>query len=109
MNVNQNNGFENNQNYGGAPIKVSSLLQNKPQSFNESKFGNNSGTANFTGSMSGNQPDNQEMIALKRKVLLLENENKSLKEKEIAGLNQDMTKKATVTNDDRNWMNSFGA
>ena len=59
--------------------------------------------------MSGSQPDNQEVIALKRKISLLENENKALKERELAGLNQDMSQKATVTNDDRNWMNSFGA
>jgi hypothetical protein len=40
---------------------------------------------------------------------MLENENKALKEKEISGLSNDMQRKATVTNDDRNWMNSFGA
>jgi hypothetical protein len=40
---------------------------------------------------------------------MLENENKSLKEKEISGLSNAMQNKATVSNDDRNWMNSFGA
>lgn len=40
---------------------------------------------------------------------MLENENKILKEKEISSLSSDMQKKAAVTNDDRNWMNSFGA
>lgn len=61
-----------------------SNLNSKPQT--ENKFGNSSGAANF-GSMSGGQADNQDTIALKRKITLLENENKMLKERELAGLN----------------------
>lgn len=46
-------------------------------------------------------------MALKRKIAILEKENKQLKEAEAKSLNDSM-KNASVTNDDRNWMNSFG-
>lgn len=45
-------------------------------------------------------------MALKRKIALLENENKALKENERNALQDSMKK--TNLNDDRNWMSSFG-
>ena len=45
-------------------------------------------------------------MALKRKIAILEKENKQLKEAEAKSLNDSM--KNTTVNDDRNWMNSFG-
>ena len=47
-------------------------------------------------------------MALKRKIAMLESENKQLKENEARNLGDSM-KKSTITNDDRNWMSSFGA
>ena len=47
-------------------------------------------------------------MALKRKIAMLENENKQLKENEAKQLSENM-KKAQITNDDRNWMSSFGS
>ena len=47
-----------------------------------------SGTAGFNTSSGGG--NDQELMALKRKISILENENKQLKEKELAGLNNDM-------------------
>ena len=45
-------------------------------------------TGGISGGMSGG--NDQEMMALKRKISILENENKQLKEKELQGLNNDM-------------------
>ena len=48
----------------------------------------------------------EDTMALKRKIAILEKENKQLKEAEAKSLNDSM--KNTTVNDDRNWMNSFG-
>jgi hypothetical protein len=48
------------------------------------------------------------MMSLKRKIAMLEAENKQLKENEAKQLQESM-KKAQITNDDRNWMSSFGS
>lgn len=47
-------------------------------------------------------------MALKRKIAILEKENQQLKENEAKNLTESM-KKSAITNDDRNWMSSFGA
>lgn len=48
----------------------------------------------------------EDTMALKRKIAILEKENKQLKEAEMKSLNDSM--KSTGINDDRNWMNSLG-
>lgn len=54
----------------------------------------------------GNQ-GGEDVMALKRKISILEKENQQLKEAEKKSLADSMGK-ASIKNDDRNWMNSFG-
>jgi hypothetical protein len=46
-------------------------------------------------------------MALKRKIAMLESENKALKENEAKSLQENM-KKAQISSGDRDWMSSFG-
>lgn len=47
------------------------------------------------------------MMALKRKIAILETENKQLKENEQKALTESL-KKSQISSDERNWMGSFG-